>query len=148
MTFIGPSPEHIRKMGDKVEAKITAAAAGLPLVPGSPGAVHTIEEARSCGNCWLSAARQGCSGGGRGMKVAETADMLEEAFSFRSEAKAAFGDTVYLEHYLSNPRHIEVQVLGDSHGNFVHLGERECSVQRRHQKLFEALTGSYRRTTY
>ena len=141
MTFIGPSPEHIRKMGDKVEAKITAAAAGLPLVPGSPGAVHTIEEARevaeTVGYPLLVKAASG--GGGRGMKVAETADMLEEAFSSaRSEAKAAFGDdTVYLEHYLSNPRHIEVQVLGDSHGNFVHLGERECSVQRRHQKLFE-----------
>ena len=141
MTFIGPSPEHIRKMGDKVEAKITAAAAGLPLVPGSPGAVHTIEEARevaeTVGYPLLVKAASG--GGGRGMKVAETAEKLEEAFSSaRSEAKAAFGDdTVYLEHYLSNPRHIEVQVLGDSHGNFVHLGERECSVQRRHQKLFE-----------
>ena len=141
MTFIGPSSEHIRKMGDKVEAKITAAAAGLPLVPGSPGAVHTIEEAReiaeTVGYPLLVKAASG--GGGRGMKVAETADMLEEAFlAARAEAKAAFGDdTVYLEHYLSNPRHIEVQVLGDSHGNFVHLGERECSVQRRHQKLFE-----------
>ena len=141
MTFIGPSPEHIRKMGDKVEAKITAAAAGLPLVPGSPGAVHTIQEARevaeTVGYPLLVKAASG--GGGRGMKVAETAEKLEEAFSSaRSEAKAAFGDdTVYLEHYLSNPRHIEVQVLGDSHGNFVHLGERECSVQRRHQKLFE-----------
>ena len=128
-------------MGDKVEAKITAAAAGLPLVPGSPGAVHTIEEARevaeTVGYPLLVKAASG--GGGRGMKVAETAEKLEEAFSSaRSEAKAAFGDdTVYLEHYLSNPRHIEVQVLGDSHGNFVHLGERECSVQRRHQKLFE-----------
>ena len=141
MTFIGPSPEHIQKMGDKVEAKITAAAAGLPLVPGSPGAVHTIEEARdvaeTVGYPLLVKAASG--GGGRGMKVAETADKLEEAFlSARSEAKAAFGDdTVYLEHYLSNPRHIEVQVLGDTHGNYVHLGERECSVQRRHQKLFE-----------
>ena len=141
MTFIGPSPEHIRKMGDKVEAKITAAAAGLPLVPGSPGAVHTIEEARdvaeTVGYPLLVKAASG--GGGRGMKVAETAEKLEEAFlSARSEAKAAFGDdTVYLEHYLSNPRHIEVQVLGDTHGNYVHLGERECSVQRRHQKLFE-----------
>ena len=141
MTFIGPSPEHIQKMGDKVEAKITAAAAGLPLVPGSPGAVHTIEEARevaeTVGYPLLVKAASG--GGGRGMKVAETAEKLEEAFlSARSEAKAAFGDdTVYLEHYLSNPRHIEVQVLGDTHGNYVHLGERECSVQRRHQKLFE-----------
>lgn len=141
MVFIGPSPELIRKMGDKIEAKITAAAAGLPLVPGSPGAVHTLKEAKAVaeqvGYPLLVKAASG--GGGRGMKAANTPDRLEEAFlSARAEAKAAFGDdTVYLEHYLSNPRHIEVQVLGDNHGNFVHLGERECSIQRRHQKLFE-----------
>ena len=141
LTFIGPEPEHIRQMGDKVQAKITAAEAGLPLVPGSPGAVATIEEAaelaKDIGFPLLVKAASG--GGGRGMKVAENAERLAEAFSSaRSEAKAAFGDdTVYLERYLDNPRHIEVQVIADSHGNAVHLGERECSVQRRHQKLFE-----------
>jgi acetyl-CoA carboxylase biotin carboxylase subunit len=141
LTFIGPEPQHIRQMGDKVQAKITAAEAGLPLVPGSPGAVATIEEAaelsKDIGFPLLVKAASG--GGGRGMKVAENAERLAEAFSSaRSEAKAAFGDdTVYLERYLDNPRHIEVQVIADSHGNAVHLGERECSVQRRHQKLFE-----------
>jgi acetyl-CoA carboxylase biotin carboxylase subunit len=141
LKFIGPEPHHIRAMGDKVEAKITAEAAGLPLVPGSPGAVHTIDEARTVaadvGYPLLVKAASG--GGGRGMKVAETADDLAEAFSAaRAEAKAAFGDdTVYLERYLGLPRHIEVQVIADSHGNVVHLGERECSIQRRHQKLFE-----------
>ena len=139
--FIGPEPEHIRQMGDKVQAKITAANAGLPLVPGSPGAVDTLEQAEKLavdiGFPLLVKAASG--GGGRGMKVANSADELSEAFSSaRSEAKAAFGDdTVYLERYLDNPRHIEVQVIADSHGNAVHLGERECSVQRRHQKLFE-----------
>jgi len=141
LTFIGPEPEHIRQMGDKVQAKITAAKAGLPLVPGSPGAVATIEEARELskeiGFPLLVKAASG--GGGRGMKIAASMGGLAEAFSSaRSEAKAAFGDdTVYLERYLDNPRHIEVQVIADSHGNAVHLGERECSVQRRHQKLFE-----------
>ena len=141
LTFIGPEPHHIRAMGDKVEAKITAEAAGLPLVPGSPGAVHTIDEARKVaadvGYPLLVKAASG--GGGRGMKVAETADDLAEAFSAaRTEAKAAFGDdTVYLERYLGQPRHIEVQVIADAHDNVVHLGERECSIQRRHQKLFE-----------
>ena len=141
LTFIGPDESHIRKMGDKVQAKITAAEAGLPLVPGSPGAVATLEEAetlsKDIGFPLLVKAASG--GGGRGMKVANSPDELSEAFSSaRSEAKAAFGDdTVYLERYLDNPRHIEVQVIGDSHGNAVHLGERECSVQRRHQKLFE-----------
>lgn len=141
MTFIGPSPQHIQKMGDKVEAKITAAAAGLPLVPGSPGAVPTLEEATKLaeGIGFPLLVKAASGGGGRGMKVAASADDLAEAYaSARSEAKAAFGDdTVYLERYLDNPRHIEVQVIADSHGNVVHLGERECSVQRRHQKLFE-----------
>ena len=141
LTFIGPEPEHIRQMGDKVQAKLTAAASGLPLVPGSPGAVHTIQEAhrlaKDIGFPLLVKAASG--GGGRGMKVATSADDLSVAFSSaRSEAKAAFGDdTVYLERYLNNPRHIEVQVIADSHGNVIHLGERECSIQRRHQKLFE-----------
>jgi acetyl-CoA carboxylase biotin carboxylase subunit len=141
LTFIGPEPRHIRSMGDKVEAKITAAEAGLPLVPGSPGAVPTLDEARRIGADvgYPLLVKAASGGGGRGMKVAETADDLAEAFSSaRSEAKAAFGDdTVYLERYLGQPRHIEVQVIADSHGNVVHLGERECSIQRRHQKLFE-----------
>lgn len=141
LTFIGPRIEHITAMGDKVEAKRTAADSGLPLVPGSDGAVATVEEARKVakevGYPVLVKAASG--GGGRGMKVAATADDLAEAFSSaRSEAKAAFGDdTVYLERYLDNPRHIEIQVVADSHGNTIHLGERECSVQRRHQKLLE-----------
>ena len=141
LTFIGPEPRHIRSMGDKVEAKITAADAGLPLVPGSPGAVPTIDEARRVGADvgYPLLVKAASGGGGRGMKVAETGAGLAEAFSSaRSEAKAAFGDdTVYLERYLGQPRHIEVQVIADSHGNVVHLGERECSIQRRHQKLFE-----------
>ena len=141
LTFIGPEPHHIRSMGDKVEAKITAAEAGLPLVPGSPGAVHTLKDAQRIGADvgYPLLVKAASGGGGRGMKVAETADDLAEAFSSaRSEAKAAFGDdTVYLERYLGQPRHIEVQVIADSHGNVVHLGERECSIQRRHQKLFE-----------
>ena len=141
LIFIGPRIEHITAMGDKVEAKHTAAASGLPLVPGSDGAVHTVEEAQKVaadvGYPVLVKAASG--GGGRGMKVAPTADDLAEAFSSaRSEAKAAFGDdTVYIERYLDNPRHIEVQIVADSHGNVIHLGERECSVQRRHQKLLE-----------
>ena len=141
LTFIGPEPRHIRSMGDKVEAKITAAEAGLPLVPGSPGAVPTLVDAQRIGAevGYPLLVKAASGGGGRGMKVAETADGLAEAFSSaRSESKAAFGDdTVYLERYLGQPRHIEVQVIADSHGNVVHLGERECSIQRRHQKLFE-----------
>ena len=141
LTFIGPEPRHIRSMGDKVEAKITAAEAGLPLVPGSPGAVATLDEATRIGAVvgYPLLVKAASGGGGRGMKVAESEAGLAEAFSSaRSEAKAAFGDdTVYLERYLGQPRHIEVQVIADSHGNVVHLGERECSIQRRHQKLFE-----------
>ena len=128
-------------MGDKVKAKITAAESGLPLVPGSPGAVRTLEEAVTIGQeiGYPLLVKAVSGGGGRGMKVADSAEGLAEAFSAaRSEAKAAFGDdTVYLERYLGQPRHIEVQIISDSHGNVVHLGERECSVQRRHQKLFE-----------
>ena len=141
LTFIGPEPSHIRAMGDKVEAKITAAAAGLPLVPGSPGAVHTIEDAKIIGAKigYPLLVKAASGGGGRGMKIAETEEDLAAAFSAaRSEAKAAFGDnTVYLERYLGQPRHIEIQVIADSHGNVVHLGERDCSIQRRHQKLLE-----------
>ena len=153
LTFIGPETRHIRSMGDKVEAKITAADSGLPLVPGSPGAVPTLDKAKRIGGDvgYPLLVKAASGGGGRGMKVAETADDLAEAFSSaRAEAKAAFGDdTVYLERYLGQPRHIEVQVIADSHGNVVHLGERECSIQRRHQKLFEeapspALTAAQR----
>ena len=139
--FIGPSAEHIRTMGDKVSAKIAAEKAGLPLVPGSKGSISSLnkakEEALKIGFPLIIKAAAG--GGGRGMKVANSVDELSEAFSSaRSEAKAAFGnDTVYIEKYLKNPRHIEVQVFADSHGNVVHLGERECSIQRRHQKLLE-----------
>ena len=139
--FIGPSPEHIRTMGDKVSAKIAAEKAGLPLVPGSKGSISSLnkakEEALKIGFPLIIKAAAG--GGGRGMKVANSVDELSEAFSSaRSEAKAAFGnDTVYIEKYLKNPRHIEVQVFADSHGNVIHLGERECSIQRRHQKLLE-----------
>ena len=141
LVFIGPRIEHITSMGDKVEAKRTAAESGLPLVPGSDGAIANIDEAlnvaEKVGYPVLVKAASG--GGGRGMKVALTADDIAEAFSSaQSEAKAAFGDdTVYLERYLDNPRHIEVQIVADSHGNVIHLGERECSVQRRHQKLLE-----------
>ena len=139
--FIGPSPEHIRTMGDKVSAKIAAEKAGLPLVPGSKGSISSLnkakEEALKIGFPLIIKAAAG--GGGRGMKVANSVDELSEAFSSaRSEAKAAFGnDTVYIEKYLKNPRHIEVQVFADSQGNVIHLGERECSIQRRHQKLLE-----------
>jgi acetyl-CoA carboxylase biotin carboxylase subunit len=141
INFIGPSPEHIKTMGDKVSAKIAAEKAGLPLVPGSKGSISSLnkaeEEALKIGFPVIIKAAAG--GGGRGMKVANSMENLSEAFSSaRSEAKAAFGDdTVYLEKYLKNPRHIEVQVFADSHGNVVHLGERECSIQRRHQKLLE-----------
>ena len=141
LCFIGPAVHHITAMGDKVEAKRTAAEAGLPLVPGSDGAIKTPEEAArvasQSGYPVLIKAASG--GGGRGMKVATGPDTLEEAFrSARAEARAAFGDdTVYMERYLDNPRHIEIQIIADSHGNVIHLGERECSVQRRHQKLLE-----------
>ncbi len=140
-TFIGPKPEHIRMMGDKITAKQAVKDAGIPVVPGSDGGVTTEEEA------FEAAARIGfpvlikaaAGGGGRGMKVAATQEDLYEAVSTaRSEARAAFGDdTVYMERYLQTPRHIELQVVADSHGNVVHLGERDCSLQRRHQKILE-----------
>ena len=141
ITFIGPKPEHIRTMGDKVEAKRTAGKLGLPLVPGSDGAVSEIEEARAIaaeiGYPVIIKAASG--GGGRGMKVCESEDQLETLMQQAgSEAKAAFGDaTVYIEKYLGNPRHIEFQVFGDGEGNAIHLGERDCSLQRRHQKVLE-----------
>ena len=141
ITFIGPSPTHIRTMGDKVAAKKAAKAAGLPLVPGSEGEISSIQQAQKEANGigYPVIIKAASGGGGRGMKVANSNKELSEAFSSaRSEAKAAFGDdTVYIEKYLKNPRHIEVQIFADSYGNVVHLGERECSIQRRHQKLFE-----------
>jgi acetyl-CoA carboxylase biotin carboxylase subunit len=145
ITFIGPSSAHIRMMGDKITAKETAENLGIPIVPGSPGGVPDIETARhvaaEMGYPVIIKATAG--GGGRGMKVAENAKGLDTAFSTaRSEAKAAFGnDEVYIEKYLQRPRHIEVQVFGDGKGNGVHLGERDCSLQRRHQKVFEEAPG-------
>jgi acetyl-CoA carboxylase biotin carboxylase subunit len=141
IAFIGPKPEHIRVMGDKIEAKRTAKLLGIPCVPGSDGGVtddaEALRVARDIGFPVLVKAAAG--GGGRGMKVARTAEDLSEALSMaRTEAKAAFGDdAVYLEKYLERPRHIEIQVLGDGRGKAVHLGERDCSLQRRHQKVFE-----------
>ncbi|MEQ8966701.1 MAG: acetyl-CoA carboxylase biotin carboxylase subunit [Azospirillaceae bacterium] len=139
--FIGPTPEHIRMMGDKITAKKAVASVGLPVVPGSDGAVADLEEARTfaeeIGYPVLIKATAG--GGGKGMKIAHTAEDLESAYSLaRSEARAAFGDSsVYMEKYLVRPRHIEIQVLADTHGNVVHFGERDCSIQRRHQKVIE-----------
>ncbi|HYD37568.1 MAG TPA: acetyl-CoA carboxylase biotin carboxylase subunit [Allosphingosinicella sp.] len=139
--WIGPKPEHIRVMGDKVEAKRTAAKLGLPLVPGSDGPVEGPEEARkvaaATGYPLLVKAASG--GGGRGMKIVRSEDELDTQLSqARSEAKNAFGDdTVYIEKYLGDPRHIEFQVFGDGKGHAVHLGERDCSLQRRHQKVLE-----------
>ena len=141
IAFIGPSPEHIRNMGDKIEAKRTAKRLGIPCVPGSEGGITSDREAlkvaREIGFPVLVKAAAG--GSGRGMKVAPDETSLSSALSTaRSEAKAAFGDdAVYLEKYLAHPRHIEIQVLGDGRGNAVHLGERDCSLQRRHQKVWE-----------
>ncbi|MFO1058806.1 MAG: acetyl-CoA carboxylase biotin carboxylase subunit [Dongiaceae bacterium] len=141
LTFIGPSPEHIALMGDKVTAKDAARSVGLPLVPGSPGTVGSETEAArlaaEIGYPVLIKAAAG--GGGKGMKVAHAARELGQALSLaKAEAKANFGnDAVYLEKYLSHPRHIEMQILADSHGNVIHLGERDCSLQRRHQKVLE-----------
>ncbi len=141
IVWIGPKPEHIRTMGDKVEAKRTAGALGLPLVPGSAGAVSDFDEARmvaqEIGYPVIIKAASG--GGGRGMKVCESEDTLETLMrQAGNEAKSAFGDaTVYIEKYLGNPRHIEFQILGDGQGAAIHLGERDCSLQRRHQKVLE-----------
>jgi acetyl-CoA carboxylase biotin carboxylase subunit len=141
ITFIGPTAEHIRLMGDKITAKLTAVELGIPVVPGSDGEVKTeaeaIRTAAEIGYPVLIKATAG--GGGRGMKLAHSADDVIEAWSTaRSESLAAFGnDAVYMEKYLTTPRHIEVQVFGDGEGNAVHLGERDCSLQRRHQKVWE-----------
>ena len=139
--FIGPSSEHIRTMGDKISARTLAEKIGLPVVPGSAGALSSPEEAREfaegCGYPILLKAAAG--GGGRGMQVVEQADGLAHGWHIASnEAEAAFGDSrLYLEKFIRNPRHIEVQILGDTHGSVIHLGERDCSIQRRNQKLLE-----------
>ncbi|MBA4800229.1 MAG: acetyl-CoA carboxylase biotin carboxylase subunit [Euryhalocaulis sp.] len=141
LVFIGPTPDHIRLMGDKIAAKKAVAEAGIPTVPGSDGGVETFEDAKKVASTMdfpvLIKAASG--GGGRGMKVAQTPDQLKEAFdTARAEAMAAFGDdAVYIEKYLGKPRHIEIQIIADEHGNVAHLGERDCSLQRRHQKVLE-----------
>jgi acetyl-CoA carboxylase biotin carboxylase subunit len=141
LTFIGPSPDHIRTMGDKVAAKIAAKESGMTVVPGSDGAVESAEDAARIGAeiGYPVLIKATAGGGGRGMKVAESAETVNEAYKLASiEAKAAFGNgEVYIEKYLSNPRHIEIQVLADTHDNVVHLGERDCSLQRKHQKVLE-----------
>jgi len=139
-TFIGPSPDHIRMMGDKITAKRVCEEAGIPVVPGSDGAVsedEALEVARDIGFPVLIKATAG--GGGRGMRLAETeADLLPQLKAASNEARSAFGNPdCYFEKYLGEPRHIEIQVLADSHGNVVHLGERDCSLQRRNQKVLE-----------
>ena len=145
ITFIGPSAEHIRIMGDKITAKETAKTLGIPVVPGSDGGVPDCETAEgvAAGIGYPVIIKATAGGGGRGMKVAKTPEELEIAFrTARAEAKAAFGnDEVYIEKYLQRPRHIEIQVFGDGKGKAVHLGERDCSLQRRHQKVFEEAPG-------
>jgi len=141
LTFIGPSPAHIRMMGDKIAAKAAMARLGVPLVPGSDGLVPDVAQARQVAERigYPVLVKAAAGGGGRGMKVAQDAAGIEEAFRVaRAEARAAFGsDAVYLEKYLDHPRHVELQVFADNHGNVVHFGERDCSLQRRHQKLLE-----------
>jgi acetyl-CoA carboxylase biotin carboxylase subunit len=141
ITFIGPTAEHIRLMGDKITAKETMQALGVPCVPGSKGGVPTLKDARRVAEeiGYPVIVKATAGGGGRGMKLAQTPEDLETAFqTARSESKAAFGnDEVYLEKYLTTPRHIEIQVFGDGRGGAVHLGERDCSLQRRHQKVLE-----------
>lgn len=139
--FIGPKAEHIRLMGDKIEAKKTAIKLGIPVVPGSDGGVGPEDDALEIANKigFPVLVKAAAGGGGRGMKVAQTENDLALALSTaRNEAKSAFGDaSVYLEKYLSKPRHIEIQILGDGRGGAIHLGERDCSLQRRHQKVWE-----------
>jgi acetyl-CoA carboxylase biotin carboxylase subunit len=145
LTFIGPTAEHIRTMGDKITAKDTMKALGVPCVPGSEGGVPDLETARRLGQefGYPVIIKATAGGGGKGMKVAQTAADMENAFhTARAEGKSNFGnDEVYLEKYLTTPRHIEIQVFGDGKGNAVHLGERDCSLQRRHQKVFEEAPG-------
>ena len=145
ITFIGPSAEHIRVMGDKIAAKETMKKLGVPCVQGSDGGVASVKDALALGKSigYPLIVKATAGGGGRGMKLARAADELETAFrTARAEAKAAFGnDEVYIEKYLGRPRHIEIQVFGDGKGKAVHLGERDCSLQRRHQKVFEEAPG-------
>ncbi|WP_037310520.1 acetyl-CoA carboxylase biotin carboxylase subunit [Ruegeria halocynthiae] len=145
ITFIGPTAEHIRVMGDKITAKDTMRALGVPCVPGSDGGVPDLAAAKRIGEefGYPVIIKATAGGGGRGMKVAMSADEMESAFmTARAEGKAAFGnDEVYIEKYLTTPRHIEIQVFGDGKGKAVHLGERDCSLQRRHQKVFEEAPG-------
>ncbi len=145
ITFIGPTAEHIRIMGDKITAKDTMKALGVPCVPGSDGGVPDLATAKQIGEefGYPVIIKATAGGGGRGMKVAMNADEMESAFmTARAEGKAAFGnDEVYIEKYLTTPRHIEIQVFGDGKGKAVHLGERDCSLQRRHQKVFEEAPG-------
>ena len=141
LTFIGPTAAHIRMMGNKIEAKLAMASLGVPLVPGSVGEVTDLEEAARVADRvgYPVLIKAAAGGGGRGMKVASSAAGLEEAWRLaRAEARSAFGnDAVYIEKYLDRPRHIEMQVMADSHGHVVHFGDRDCSLQRRHQKLLE-----------
>ena len=141
ITFIGPTPEMIRQLGDKISAKKMAMDAGLPVVPGSDGEIQSCEEAVNIANKigYPVIIKATAGGGGKGMKIARNADEIQIAFDLaKKEALNAFGnDSVYLEKYLENPRHIEVQVLADNYGNVVHLGERDCSLQRNHQKILE-----------
>jgi acetyl-CoA carboxylase, biotin carboxylase subunit len=145
LTFIGPTAEHIRIMGDKITAKDTMRKLGVPCVPGSDGGVPTLADARKVASAigYPVIIKATAGGGGRGMKVARSEAEIETAFqTARSESKAAFGnDEVYIEKYLTTPRHIEIQVFGDGKGNAIHLGERDCSLQRRHQKVLEEAPG-------
>ncbi len=144
LTFIGPSSEHIQVMGDKITAKETVSKLGIPVVPGSDGKIEDLNHAKKIaseiGYPILIKASSG--GGGKGMKISHDSSELESAFNLaKIEAKASFGDdTVYIEKYLNAPRHIEIQVFGDKHGNAIHLGERDCSLQRRNQKVLEEAT--------
>lgn len=141
LVFIGPTADQIRRMGDKAEARRTMIDAGVPVVPGSIGALESAEEARSEAERigYPVIVKAAAGGGGKGMRVAESADEIENTYAMaRNEAAAAFNDArVYLERFVDRPRHVEIQIMGDRHGNVVHLGERDCSVQRRHQKLIE-----------
>ena len=145
ITFIGPTADHIRVMGDKISAKDTMKALGVPCVPGSEGGVDTVEDALKIGEefGYPVIIKATAGGGGKGMKVAHSAEEMKSAFqTARAEGKSNFGNPdVYIEKYLTTPRHIEIQVFGDGKGNAVHLGERDCSLQRRHQKVFEEAPG-------
>ena len=145
LTFIGPTAQHIRTMGDKITAKDTMKALGVPCVPGSAGGVDTVEDALKIGEefGYPVIIKATAGGGGKGMKVANSAEEMKSAFqTARAEGKSNFGNPdVYIEKYLTTPRHIEIQVFGDGKGNAVHLGERDCSLQRRHQKVFEEAPG-------